>query len=74
MNTSPLVEEKMVDGNLWHGTLTLTPFYGRDFSMMITHIASPAPGPMSRSLGLREIHRSVLFAKAGSSLICRICL
>ena len=37
--------------------------------MMINHTAPLAP--MSR---MREIHRSVLFAKAGSFLICRICL
>jgi len=39
---------------------------------MINCIASPSP--MSRLPRMREIHRSVLFAKAGTLLICRICL
>jgi len=30
--------------------------------------------PVSTLLRMRDIHRSVLFAKAGSFLICRICL
>lgn len=33
-----------------------------------------SPVPMSSLLRMREIHRSVLFAKAGSLLICRLCL
>ncbi|KAF8815794.1 hypothetical protein BYT27DRAFT_7248841 [Phlegmacium glaucopus] len=33
-----------------------------------------SPGPTSTLLRMREIHRSVLFATAGSLFICRLCL
>ena len=39
---------------------------------MINYIAPSSPTPTLPRM--REIHRSLLFAKAGSLLICRICL
>ena len=65
MNTCSPVNE--VDS--CHGEFN--PNYGGNFSV-INCIASPVP--MSTSPRMSEIHRSVLFAKAGTLLICRICL